>query len=376
MHYFEHDTVVIGAGVVGLACAAALARYGLQPLVIERAGRFGEGISSRNSEVIHSGIYYPTASLKHRLCVRGRRLLYSYLVERGIWHRKLGKLVIASDSYELDPLQALHKHASHAGIEGIRLLGKDELRHLEPAVRGEAALLSAETGVLDGHGLMVALAADIESWGGQIVYRSTVASAVAVKDGFEVTLAGDEPIGLRCRNLINAAGLFSLLIAAQLSGGTTAVKREPRFVKGSYFSCTERSPFSHLIYPLPPRVGLGIHLTLDMNQRMRFGPDTERLPNVDAQQIDFAVDPARAHGFYESIRRYWPALPDDSLRPDYAGCRPRLAVDGIEQNDFMIEGPSVHGVAGLVNLLGIESPGLTSALAIAEEVQELLAGTR
>ena len=300
--------------------------------------------------------------------------MYDYLAERGIWHRKLGKLVVATDAEELGPLEALYNHASHAGIEGIRLLDRAELLQLEPAVRGEGALLSAETGIFDGHGLMAALSADIDALGGQIVYRSRVGSAAALKDGcFELTLTGEEPIGLRCRSLVNAAGLCALRIADQLAGDSPTMTRQPRFVKGSYFSCTERSRFNHLIYPLPPRVGLGIHLTLDMNRRMRFGPDTERLQAVDAEHIDFAVDTARAHVFYESIRRFWPALPDNSLIPDYAGCRPRLAIDGVEQNDFLIEGPAAHGVIGLVNLLGIESPGLTSALAIAEEVDALIA---
>lgn len=361
---YDIDCLVIGAGVVGLACAAELARRGRDVLVAEATGGIGSGISSRNSEVIHAGLYYPTGSLKHRLCVVGRRKLYPYLAARGVAHRKIGKLVVATSPEEDQQIAALAARARANDVEHIALMSAREAVALEPNLACVSALLSPETGLVDSHGLMLALMGDIESHGGMLAFESPVIGGDARPGAFEVRIGGASPASVRSRVLINAAGLDATVIAAALGLDAPALT----LAKGSYFGCAGKPAFSRLIYPAPVDGGLGVHLTVDLAGRMRFGPDVEWLDHNDPAHVDYAVDIRRAESFYAAIRRYWPALPDGALTPDYSGCRPKLSRQGEPAADFRIDGPEAHGLDGLVNLFGIESPGLTSSLAIAEDV--------
>lgn len=368
---FSCDTAVIGAGVIGLACGAALARKGHDVVVLESASTFGSGTSSRNSEVIHAGIYYATGSLKHRLCVEGRRQLYPYLAAHGVEHRKCGKLIVATDAAEDEKVEASFSQATRNEVEGMSRLTAAQARALEPALFCTSALQSAETGIVDSHGFMLALLGDLERLGGVLALRAPVlGGAVLDNGGFELRIGGDAPMILRCRQLVNAAGLDATKVAAHLDGAPAP----PRLVlaKGSYFGCRVRPAFSRLIYPTPVDGGLGVHVTLDLAGRMRFGPDVEWLSNTDPASVEYAVDPKRGDGFYAAVRRYWPGLPDNALIPDYAGCRPKLSGPGEPASDYRVDGPGDHGQAGLVQLFGIESPGLTSALAIADMVVERL----
>ena len=362
---FSCDTAVIGAGVIGLACGAALARKGRDIVVLEGAETFGSGISSRNSEVIHAGIYYATGSLKHRLCVEGRRQLYPYLAVHGVEHRRCGKLIVAVEASEDVKVEAAYSQATRNEVEGMSRLTGAQARALEPALACTSAVLSAETGVVDSHGFMLALIGDLESEGGVLALRAPVLDGrILDGGGFELRIGGDAPMTLRCRQLINAAGLAATAVAARLEGAAPP----PRLVlaKGSYFGCRVRPAFSRLIYPTPVDGGLGVHVVLDLAGRMRFGPDVEWLVGDDPTAVDYAVDPRREESFYAAVRRYWPGLPDGALAPDYAGCRPKLSGPGEPAADFRIDGPGDHGREGLVHLFGIESPGLTSALAIAD----------
>jgi L-2-hydroxyglutarate oxidase LhgO len=368
---YEIEALVIGAGAVGLACGAELARRGRDVLVTEAASAIGTGVSARNSEVIHAGLYYPTGSLKHRLCVRGRRALYQYLAKRNVAHRRFGKLVVATSAAEETQIAALHQRALANEVEGVSLLSGAEARALEPNLHCVSALLSAETGIIDAHGYMLALQGEIEASGGAVVLNAPALRGRVLKGGgFEVEIGGEAPSVVRCRVLVNSAALDAQSVAASLDGGPTP----PALVlaKGSYFGCAGKPAFTHLIYPAPVDGGLGVHLTLDLGGRMRFGPDVEWLDHADPARVDYAVDPKRGDSFYAAIRRYWPGLPDGALTPDYSGCRPKLSGPGQAAADFRIDGPPAHGVEGLVNLFGIESPGLTSSPAIAADVADLL----
>jgi L-2-hydroxyglutarate oxidase LhgO len=366
---YQADCVVIGAGAVGLACAAELARRGRDVLVLEAANAIGTGTSSRNSEVIHAGMYYPTGTLKQRLCVAGRRKLYAYLAERSVAHRKVGKLIVATDANEEAKIVAIHKLAADNGVENCALLSAAEVLALEPHVSCVSAMLSPETGVIDSHRYMLALLGELESLGGALALNTPVTRGEALASAdFEIETGGDAPARIRCRALINAAGLNAQAIARLIAGVPESAVPPLVLAKGSYFSCAANAPFSRLIYPAPANGGLGVHLTLDLSGRAKFGPDVEWLDETDPTRIDYTVDPRRAESFYAAIRRYWPGLPDGALTPDYAGCRPKLSRAGSPAADFRIDGPEAHGLEGLVNLFGIESPGLTASLAIAEEV--------
>jgi L-2-hydroxyglutarate oxidase LhgO len=365
----EHvGCVVIGAGVVGLACARALALSGLQTVVLEEQAGIGRGISSRNSEVIHAGIYYPAGSLKARLCVEGRIQLYRYLAQRGIAHRKLGKLLVATDPSEIATLSGILSRARGNGVDSLRLLEAGAALALEPDLHCVAALHSPETGIVDSHALMLSLQADLESAGGVVAGLTPMIRAGRSSGRWEVTCGSGADYRISCDVLVNAAGLSAQKVAAAIEQMPATAVPPLNLARGCYFSCSGRSPFRRLIYPVPAQAGLGIHLTLDMAGQARFGPDVEWISS-----LDYSVDPARAQRFYAGIRRYWPKLPDDSLQPAYAGIRPKLCGPGEPDADFLIQGPAQHGLAGLVQLFGIESPGLTSALAIAELVRQLAA---
>ncbi|MDX2237973.1 MAG: FAD-dependent oxidoreductase [Hyphomonadaceae bacterium] len=361
---FDAQAVVIGAGVIGLACAAELARRGVDAIVLEREDKIGAGISSRNSEVIHAGIYYPTGGRKHLNCIEGRRKLYAYLERARVDHAKIGKLIVATDAREAAEIEAIYFRALRNGVENLRFLSAAQTQALEPALNVQAAILSGETGIVDSHGYMRALQGEIESAGGAVALSSAVEAVRHDGRRFDILAGGAR---LRSAILINAAGLDAVRLATAMEVPHAAALPRLTLAKGSYFAYPGRAPFSRLVYPAPVDGGLGVHATLDLGGRMRFGPDVEWLDHDDPAAIDYAVDPRRADQFYAAIRKYWPALPDGALAPDYAGCRPKLSARGEPAADFRIDGPALHGVAGLVHLFGIESPGLTSSLAIAEE---------
>jgi D-amino-acid oxidase len=359
------DVLVIGAGVVGLAVARALALTGREVLILEAAERFGSGASSRNSEIIHAGIYYPPGSLKARLCVAGRDLLYAFCGGRGVAHRRCGKLIVAARESELAELTRIRGTARANGVE-LTLLEGAEARALEPQLACAGALHSPLTGIVDAHGYMLALLGEAQSRGALLVCDSPVTGLALQGDRFLVAVDGAAP-ALRARAIVNSAGLSAPQVARLLEG--FPVERIPTayLLKGSYFALSGRAPFSRLIYPLPEPGALGVHLTLDLAGRGRFGPDLEWIG-----EPDYAVDPARAAGFYRAVRAWWPALPDGALAPAYSGIRPKIAGPGEPAADFRIDGPATHGVRGLVHLFGIESPGLTASLAIAEHVAAML----
>ncbi len=367
------DAVVVGAGAVGLAVARELALGGHETIVLEATAGIGNGISSRNSEVIHAGLYDAPGSLKARLCVAGRRLLYPYCESRGVGHRRCGKLVVAATPAQVEPLRAIERRAAGNGVEGVRWLSGAEARELEPALHGEAALLSTATGIVDSHALMLAHLGDLESAGGALIVRSPVESVAVTRDGFVLQVGGAAPAELATAVVVNATGLHAPALARRIEG--LAGEHVPRtwFAKGNYYALAGRSPFARLIYPVPEPGGLGVHLTLDLAGQARFGPDVEWLDVESADAIDYGVDPARSALFYVAIRRYSPALADGALTPAYSGVRPKLQGPGAPASDFVLQGPEAHGVAGLVNLFGIESPGLTASLAIAGEVARKLA---
>lgn len=357
------ECVVVGAGVVGLAAARRLAQAGLEVIVLEAAADIGTGTSSRNSEVIHAGIYYPAGSLMSRLCVSGKQALYTYCERHGVPHRRCGKLIVATNDSECSKLASIKSHAEANGVGDLRMLSGIEAQALEPALNCVGALLSPSTGIVDSHGYMLALRGDIEEAGGTLAFRAPLLSANADADGFVLEVGGDAPMTIGCRLLINSAGLNAPAIARAIEGMPQDRVPTAYYAKGNYFSCSARAPFSHLIYPVPEPGGLGVHLTIDLGGQAKFGPDVQWV-----DKIDYAVDPARAERFYPAIRRYWPSLPDGALTPSYSGIRPKIVPPAVARQDFVIQGQLDHGVAGLINLFGIESPGLTSSLAIADEV--------
>ncbi|MEO5335549.1 MAG: NAD(P)/FAD-dependent oxidoreductase [Magnetospirillum sp. WYHS-4] len=361
------DCLVVGAGVVGLAIARALVMAGREVVVLEAAEAIGTGISARSSEVVHAGLYYPPGSLKARLCVEGKPLLYAFMAEHGVAHRRPGKLLVATDARQIPALEKIVATARINGVDDLQSLDTAQVRALEPDLRAVAAVLSPSTGILDSHGLMLALRGEAEAQGAMIAFRSPLLGGRIGPEGIVVRTGGEAPMDLACRVLVNAAGLGAQAVAASLEGLSSA-QVPPRYLaKGNYFALSGRSPFRHLIYPVPEAAGLGIHLTLDLGGQARFGPDVEWVETEDYQ-----VDPARVSGFAQAVRTYWPGLPDGALRPGYAGIRPKIQAPGEPAADFRIEGPADHGIPGLVNLFGIESPGLTACLAIARHVTGLL----
>ncbi|WP_315777744.1 MULTISPECIES: NAD(P)/FAD-dependent oxidoreductase [unclassified Bradyrhizobium] len=360
------DCVVVGAGVVGLAVARQLARAGREVIVLEAAEGIGTVTSSRNSEVIHAGIYYKAGSLMARFCVAGKRMLYRYCDEHGVPYRNCGKLIVATNPAETEKLQGIRAHAEANGVEGMRLLAGSEALALEPALACEAALMSPSTGIIDSHAFMLSLRGEIEDAGGAFAFHTPLLRAKAAGESIEVDAGGAQPMTLSCRLLVNAAGLDAPAVARRIDGMPSPLVPTTYLAKGNYFSCSARAPFSRLIYPVPEPGGLGVHLTLDMAGQARFGPDVEW---IDC--IDYTVDPARAERFYPAIRKYWPSLPDGALMPSYSGIRPKIVPPAVASQDFVIQGPRDHGVPGLINLFGIESPGLTSSLAIAAHVGDL-----
>jgi L-2-hydroxyglutarate oxidase LhgO len=364
------DTVVIGAGVVGLSVARSLARAGRDVVVLEALDAIGQATSARNSEVIHAGLYYPGGSLKAQLCVQGKGLLYAYCAERGIAHRRCGKLVVATQVQQAEALQALSAQARANGVDDVQLIDGAAARQMEPALAAQAALWSPSTGIVDSHGLMLALLGDAQDHGAMLALKSPVLSGEVTPRGIVLDVGGDEPMRVRSRSVVNAAGLWACEVAHSIVGlDATHVPRAHR-CKGSYFALAGRSPFSRLVYPVPETGGLGVHLTLDLAGQARFGPDVQWLG--DDEPIDYTVDARRGEAFYAAIWRYWPALPDGALLPAYSGVRPKISGPQDTAADFVIQGPAVHGVPGLVNLFGIESPGLTAAMAIGDGVRDTL----
>ena len=368
------DVVVIGAGVVGLAIGRALALRGLETLVLERESGIGTGTSSRNSEVIHAGLYNPPDWLKTRLCVRGRELLYPYCETHAVPHRRCGKLIVATSAAQVPALQRIAAQARANGVSDLRWLAAEEAQALEPALHSAAALLSPSTGIIDSHALMLALQGDLEGAGGWLAVQSPVLGIVSRGDdhGHVLQVGGAAPSELQARFVVNAAGLWAPDLASRIDGLAPDHVPQAHYAKGNYFSLATRSPFSHLIYPVPEAAGLGVHLTLDLAGQARFGPDVEWIAPASPAAIDYRVNASRAAAFETEIRRYWPALPDAALQPAYSGVRPKLRGACEPAQDFVLQGPAQHGVAGLMNLFGIESPGLTASLAIAEEVLKRL----
>ncbi len=370
------DTAVIGAGVVGLAVARALGLAGREVLVLEAAETFGTQTSARNSEVIHAGIYYAPGSLKARLCVAGRDRLYAYCAERGIAHRRCGKLIVAGNAAQVDELRAIQARALANGVADLQWLTRSQALALEPQLECQAALLSPSTGIIDSHGLMLALLGDAENAGGVLATNSKVNRLAALADPAQAAIEIEVTDGmlLHARQVVNAAGLGAIELAHRTQGLPPALcpPLPTRWAKGNYFTLAGRAPFAHLIYPAVAHdaPGLGVHLTLDLGGQAKFGPDVQWVDRAD----DLSVDAARADAFYAEVRNYWPGLPAGALQAGYAGLRPKLTGPGEPAADFRIDGPRLHGVPGLVNLLGIESPGLTSCLAIAEAVAKMLDG--
>ncbi|WPH22642.1 NAD(P)/FAD-dependent oxidoreductase [Variovorax paradoxus] len=363
----ELDCAVIGGGVVGLAVARALALAGREVVVLEAEGAIGTGTSSRNSEVIHAGIYYPQGSLKARLCVEGKEALYGYAAERGVPHRRCGKLIVATSPEQVAQLEVIRAKAAANGVGDLVLLTAQQAMAMEPQLHCVAALHSPSTGIVDSHALMLSLLGDLENAGGMLALRSPIARAECGRDA--IVLVAEDGTALRCNTVVNAAGLLAPELARRFEGLPPAAVPTAYFVKGSYFTLSGRAPFSRLVYPVPEPGGLGVHLTIDLGGQAKFGPDVQWVKAAD----DLAVDPARGNGFYAEVRKYWPALPDGALIPGYAGMRPKISGPDEPARDFMIDGPESHGVRGLVNLFGIESPGLTSSLAIGRHVERLLA---
>ncbi len=366
---YETDVLVIGAGVVGLACARELALQGREVVIIEANNAIGLETSSRNSEVIHGGLYYASGSHKATLCVAGRALLYEFCSEFGVAHRRCGKLIVATGEAQHDKLDALAQQAARNGVGDIERLTREQARALEPALECTAALLSPSTGIIDSHALMQALLGDAETHGAQLAVNTPAVAGRAFHNMIEIETGGEVPTVLCAKSVVNAAGLQAVATAGRIEGFPCAHLPTARLARGNYFQLSGRAPFSRLVYPLPEPGGLGVHLTLDLAGQGRFGPDVEWI-----DRIDYRIDPRRADGFYAEIRKYWPALRDGALSPAYAGIRPKISGPDEPAADFMIQGPSDHGVAGLVNLFGIESPGLTASLAIAQVVARSLQG--
>ncbi len=358
---FDLDAVVIGGGVIGLAVARELALRGREVTLLEAETRLGNHTSSRNSEVIHAGIYYPPGSFKARLCVEGKARLYEYCADAGVPHRRLGKLIVATTEAEVVTLDGILGRAKQCGVDDLEWLDEADIARLEPSVRAVRGLFSSSTGIVDSHELMSALRRDAEVRGAQVVLDSPVLGGAVGANGIELRVGGAEPSLIRCVTAINAAGLRAQDVARSLDGLPEATIPGQYFAKGHYFTLAGKAPFSHLVYPVPVPGGLGVHVTLDLAGQARFGPDVAWVDGVT-----YAFDETRASGFYAAIRRYFPALPDGDLIPGYTGIRPKLSPPGSPADDFLVQGPADHGVPGLVNLYGIESPGLTASLALAE----------
>jgi len=361
------DCAVIGGGVVGLAVARALALAGREVMVLEAEGAIGTGTSSRNSEVIHAGIYYPQGSLKATLCVEGKQLLYAYAEARGVPHRRCGKLIVATSAEQVAELEAIRLKAAANGVDDLEQISAAQAVALEPQLRCMAALVSPSTGIVDSHALMLSLLGDLENAGGMLALKSAVTRADLEEGG--IVLTAQDGTRLRCRSVVNAAGLGAPDLARHFGGLAIETVPTAHFAKGNYFTLSGRAPFGRLVYPVPEPGGLGVHLTIDLGGQAKFGPDVQWVSSPD----DLVVDPARGDAFYAEVRKYWPALPDGALIPGYAGMRPKISGPGDPAADFRIDGPRAHGVRGLVNLFGIESPGLTSSLAIGRHVVDLLA---
>jgi len=360
--------LVIGAGVIGLAVARTAARAGHDVTVAEMTGGIANGVSSRNSEVVHAGLYYPTGSLRARHCVRGRRMLYEFCAGHGVGHRKCGKLVVATDAAELGKVEAIRKQGEANGVEDLEMIGGNAARALEPELSCIGALASPQSGIVDSHGFMRALWGELEDNGGMIAFETPVERISYRAPRWQVRFGGRDAGTLDFDAVVNSAGLGAQSLARRIDG--YPADQVPRLVlaKGNYFSYAGRPVFSRLIYPTPVDGGLGVHVTLDLAGRMRFGPDVEWI-----KEESYGIDATRADGFYARIRSYWPRLPDGTLVPDYCGIRPKLTGPGEPAADFMIAGPPAHGLPRLVNLFGIESPGLTASLSIAEDVVHYLA---
>lgn len=364
------DAVVIGAGVIGLAVGREFALQGLEVMVLESENAIGTGTSSRNSEVIHAGIYYPFGSLKARLCVQGKHMLYAYCAERGVAHQQLGKLIVATSPEQVAQLAAIQAKAAANGMHDLRQIGAAEARQMEPALQCEAALHSPSTGIVDSHGLMLALQGDMENAGGLLALLSPVQSIGPGQgtDSHPLRVRTEDGTELAARFVVNAAGLSAVDVANRVEGLDKSRLPKAYFAKGNYFTLAGKAPFSRLIYPVPEQAGLGVHLTLDLGGQAKFGPDVQWVDDP----TDLVVDPRRGDAFYAEVRKYWPGLPDGALQAGYAGMRPKISGPHEAAADFCIQGPGQHGVPGLVHLLGIESPGLTSSLAIAQAVRQML----
>lgn len=366
------DAVVIGAGAVGLAAGRALAQAGRETIVVEAQPGIGQGVSSRNSEVVHAGLYYTPGSLKARLSVRGKELLYALCASHGVDHRRCGKLTVANDDAEVQALRGLQDRAAANGVP-VAWLSREQAQALEPALCCVAALHSPTTGIVDSHGFMLALQGDLERAGGMVAVGTEVVSArLSTRPGEPHVLRFADGTELAADLVVNSASLHACALARRFEGLDARFVPREWFAKGNYYALAGKAPFTHLIYPAPGDAHLGTHLTLDLGGQARFGPDIEWLDVQSAQQIDWRVDPARADAFYAEVRRYWPALPDGALAPSYSGVRPKIHGPHEKAPDFRIDGQALHGIPGLVNLFGIESPGLTSALAIAELTAGLL----
>jgi len=369
------DCVVIGAGVVGLAVAREMALQGRETILLEREGSFGTISSARNSEVIHAGIYYPKDSLKAKLCVAGNRLLYEYCRTHQVGTQPYGKLIVADES-QMNDLQAILYKAHNNGVPGIKMISGEEAKILEPKLRCSAAILSESTGIVDSHAFMLSLLGGFEDAGGMIAYHSPLMSAKPIgqgaEGGFELDIGGADGMKIKTKILINCAGMSAPAVAHKIEGLHQEQIPKAYFAKGNYFSLSGKSPFTHLIYPIPEPGGLGVHLTLDMAGQAKFGPDVEWLEIENEEQIDYTVNPKRGEGFYEAVRRYWPELKDNSLQPDYSGVRAKIVPPNTPAGDFCFNAPQDHGLQGLYNLYGFESPGLTSSIAIARHLEGLI----
>ncbi|MFZ4380241.1 MAG: NAD(P)/FAD-dependent oxidoreductase [Polynucleobacter sp.] len=367
------DCVVIGAGVIGLAVAREMALQGRETILLERESAFGTISSARNSEVIHAGIYYPKDSLKAKLCVQGNRLLYEYCRSHQVATQPYGKLIVASDDTQLNDLQAILYKAQNNLVPDIKMISGEEAKNLEPQLHCAAAILSSSTGIVDSHGYMLSLLGGFEDAGGMLAYQSPLISAKPVgsnaEQGFILGIGGADGMQIQTRLLINCAGMSAPAIAKKIEGIASEQIPKAYFAKGNYFSLSGKSPFHHLIYPIPEPGGLGVHLTLDMGGQAKFGPDVEWLDIESEEQIDYTVNTSRGDGFYEAVRRYWPGLKDGSLQPDYSGVRAKIVPPNAPAGDFCFNGPQDHGLQGLFNLYGFESPGLTSSLAIAKHLE-------
>ena len=367
------DCVVVGAGVVGLAVAREMALQGRETILLEREASFGTISSARNSEVIHAGIYYPKDSLKAKLCVEGNRLLYEYCRSHQVSTKAYGKLIVAADAGQLNDLQAILYKAQNNQVPDIKMISGVQAKALEPELQCEAAVLSSSTGVVDSHGLMLSLLGGFEDAGGMVAYQSPLLSAKPIsgnaEGGFELTIGGADGMTIQTKLLINCAGLSAPALAQKIEGLSKDLIPKAYFAKGNYFSLSGKSPFSHLIYPIPEPGGLGVHLTLDMGGQAKFGPDVEWLDIDDESQINYTVDQGRGDSFYAAVRKYWPGLKDGSLQADYSGVRAKIVPPNAPAGDFYFEGPGQHQLNGLFNLYGFESPGLTSCLAIAQHLK-------